>query len=134
MRVTGLLAALLIGVVALVVAAPSSDADSPDWMEPMVEAGRASLLEHLDLIEPGSPLVLAGTECREDGAVRLFYENRYLWVFHRRYYAEAAPGWESGSIGGGVLHVSDEDWLAGQAEIPCHDRATSSGPLVRGWD
>lgn len=133
MRTAVLLAALLIGAAALVATAPSEDAESPDWMEPMVEAGRASLLEHLDLIKPGSPLVLVSTQCREDGAVRVMYENRYLWVFHRGYYAEAPPGWVSGSMAGGVLHESD-DWLAGHAEVPCDDPAASTGPLVRGWN
>ena len=116
-------AALLIGFVAMVATAPSRDADAPDWMEPMVEAGRAGLLEHLDLINPGSPLVLVSAQCREDGAVRMIYENRYLWVVHRQYYAEAAPGWVSGSMGGGVSHES-EDWLAGQAEVTCDDPAS----------
>jgi hypothetical protein len=125
-RLAGLLgAALMVGFLVMVATAPSGDADSPDWMEPMVEAGRASLLEHLDLIEPGSPLVLVSVRCREDGAVRLTYENRYLWVVHRQYYAEAAPGWVSGSMGGGVIHES-EDWLAGQAEVTCVDPA---GPV-----
>jgi hypothetical protein len=125
-RLAGLLgAALMVGFLVMVATAPSGDADSPDWMEPMVEAGRASLLEHLDLIEPGSPQVLVSVRCREDGAVRLTYENRYLWVVHRQYYAEAAPGWVSGSMGGGVIHES-EDWLAGQAEVTCVDPA---GPV-----
>ena len=121
MRWIGLVGtALLIGFVAMVATAPSSDADSPDWMGPMVDAGRTSLLDNLDLIEPGSPLVLVAARCREDGAVRLIYENRWLWVVHRQYYAEAAPGWDSGSMGGGVLH-DPEDWLAGQAEVDCTD-------------
>lgn len=139
MRRLGLIGtALLIVVVAVVATAPSSDADSPDWMNPMVEAGRASLLDNLDLIKPGSPLVLVSAQCREDGAVRLIYENRYLWVVHRRYYAEAAPGRVLGSMGGGVLHGS-EDWLAGQAEVSCAESglAAPSGrvsPTVCGPD
>lgn len=117
-RAAGLLgAALLFGLVA-VATAPSRDADAPEWMEPMVDAGRSSLLEHLDLIEPGSPLVLVSAQCRDDGAVRLNYENRWLWLVHRQYYAEAAPGWVSGSMGGGVLHPPDE-WLAGHSEVSC---------------
>lgn len=130
MRRLGLIgAALLIGVVAVVAAAPSSDADSPDWLKPMVEAGRTSLLANLDLIEPGSPLVLVSAQCREDGAVRLIYENRWLWMVHRQYYAEAAPGWVSGSMGGGVLHAP-EDWLAGQAEVECTDVTAIALPHV----
>jgi hypothetical protein len=128
MRTAGLVgAALLIGLLAVVATAPSSDAETPDWMEPMVEAGRTSLLDNLDLIEPGSPLVLVSAQCREDGAVRLIYENRWLWVLHRQYYAEAAPGWVSGSMGGGVLH-GPEDWLAGQAELECADVTSVSLP------
>lgn len=118
MRTAALLGVVLLVLVVAVATAPSRDADSPDWMEPMVEAGRASLLEHLDLIMPGSPLVLVSAHCREDGAVRMIYENRYLWVVHRRYYAEAAGG--SGSMGGGVLH-EPEDWLVGQAEVSCDE-------------
>lgn len=128
MRRLGLIGAtFLIAVLAVVATAPSSDADSPDWMEPMVEAGRASLLENIDLIEPGSPLVLVSAHCREDGAVRLIYENRWLWVVHREYYAESAPGWVSGSMEGGVLH-GPEDWLAGQAEVECTDLTVVSLP------
>lgn len=118
-RLAGLLvAALMVGFLAMVASAPSRDADAPEWMEPMVDAGRSSLLEHLDLIEPGSPLVLVSTHCRDDGAVRLNYENRWLWLVHRQYYAEAEPGWGSGSMGGGVLHQPDE-WLAGHSEVSC---------------
>jgi hypothetical protein len=128
MRTAGLVgAALLIGLLAVVATAPSSDAETPDWMEPMVEAGRTSLLDNLDLIEPGSPLVLVSAQCREDGAVRLIYENRWLWVLHRQYYAETAPGWVSGSMGGGTLR-EPEDWLAGQAEAECADVAAVSLP------
>jgi hypothetical protein len=119
MRRLGLIgAAVLFVAVAVVATAPSSDAETPDWMRPMVEAGRTSLLDNLDLVEPGSPLVLVAAHCREDGAVRLIYENRWLWVVHRQYYAEAAPGWDSGSMGGGVLH-EPEGWLGGQAEVDC---------------
>lgn len=130
MRAAALLGVVLLVVVAAVATAPSSDADTPDWMEPMVEAGRASLLEHLDLIRPGSPLVLVSAYCREDGAVRMTYENRYLWVVHRQYYAEAAPGWASGSMGGGVLH-EPEDWLDGQAEVACDDPAGRTTGRIR---
>lgn len=119
MRRIGLVgASLMIGVLALVVTAPSTDATAPGWMEPMVDAGRSSLLEHLDLIEPGSPLVLVSAHCRDDGAVRLIYENRWLWVVHRQYYTEAAAGRTQGSMGGGVLHLPDE-WLAGHSEVGC---------------
>jgi hypothetical protein len=122
--VTGLLAA----VVALVATAPRTDADIPEWMQPMADAGRSSLLENLDLIEPGSPLILVSAQCRDDGAVRLLFENRWLWVVHRQYYAQAEPGWTSGSMGGGTLHPSD-DWLSDHAEVSCTDRpATSFGP------
>jgi hypothetical protein len=126
--VTGLLAA----VVALVASAPRRDAEIPEWMEPMVDAGRSSLLDHLDLIEPGSPLVLVSAQCRDDGAVRLLFENRWLWVVHRQYYAEAGPGWTSGSMGGGTLHSSD-DWLSDRTEVGCTDRPASSfGPHCAG--
>jgi hypothetical protein len=120
-------AAIMIGLLALVASAPSSDADSPEWMEPMVDAGRASLLEHLDLIDPGSPLILVSAHCRSDGAVRLIYENRWLWLVDRQYYAEAAPGWVSGSMGGGVLHASD-DWLTSHSEVSCANRPPTSLP------
>jgi hypothetical protein len=117
--VTGLLAA----ATASVATAPRTDAEIPEWMRPMVDAGRASLLDNLDLIEPGSPLVLVSASCRDDGAVRLLYENRWLWVVHRQYYALAEPGWTSGSMAGGTLHPSD-DWLSGHAEVSCRrDRA-----------
>lgn len=119
MRRAGLVGAVVvIGWLALVATAPSSDASAPEWMEPMVDAGRSSLLDNLDLIEPGSPLVLVSAHCRDDGAVRLIYANRWLWVVHRQYFADAAPGWTSGSMGGGVLHPPDE-WLAGHSEVSC---------------
>lgn len=128
MRAIGLVgAALLIGVLAVVATAPSSDVSAPDWMEPMVDAGRSSLLDNLDLIEPGSPLVLVSAHCRSDGAVRLIYENRWLWVVHREYFTEAPPGWTSGSMAGGILLASD-DWLTGHAEADCADRPPTSLP------
>lgn len=126
MRLAGLVGvALLVGLVAVVATAPSSDADSPDWMEPMVQGGRTSLLDNLDLIAPGSPLVLVSVQCRDDGAVRLTYENRWLWVVHRQYFTEARPGWTSEGMGGGVLHPPD-DWLAGHAEVSCVDLESTS--------
>lgn len=128
MRPIGLVgAALLIGVLAVVATAPSSDASAPEWLEPMVDAGRSSLLDNLDLIEPGSPLVLVSAHCRSDGAVRLIYENRWLWVVHRQYFTQAAPGWTSGSMGGGTLHLPD-DWLTGHSDS--FDVAVSQTELV----
>lgn len=119
-------AAVVIGLITLVATAPSTDAASPEWMEPMVVAGRSSLLEHLDLIDPGSPLVLVSAQCRDDGAVRLVYENRWLWVVHRQYFADATPGWISGSLGGGGLAHAPDDWLTGHAEVSCTDRPAPS--------
>jgi len=113
-------AAVVIGLLALVATAPSSDAATPEWMEPMVEAGRASLLENLDLIEPGSPLALVSAHCRDDGAVRLVYENRWLWVVHRQYFTDAPPAWTSGSMGGGALD-GPADWLTGKLLVACSD-------------
>jgi hypothetical protein len=62
--------ALVIGV-ASVVTSPSQDAASPEWLEPLIEDGRASLLDRLDLIEPGTPLAFTGARCRSDGTVVL---------------------------------------------------------------
>jgi hypothetical protein len=120
-------AALIFGFLALVATAPSSDASAPEWLEPMVDAGRSSLLDNLDLIEPGSPLILVSAHCRSDGAVRLIYENRWLWVVHRQYFTQAAPGWMSGTVGGGTLHRAD-DWLTGHSEVSCADRPPTSLP------
>ena len=130
MRRIGLVgAALLIGFLALVATAPSRDAESPDWMEPMVDAGRSSLLDNLDLIEPGSPLVLVSAHCRSDGAVRLIFENRWLWAVHRQYFTEAPPGWTSGSRGGGILRAA-EDWLAGHTDVTCADPSAGVAPTA----
>lgn len=126
-RIVG--AVLMVGFLTLVATAPSNDASAPRWMEPMVEAGRASLLDNLDLIEPGSPLVLVSAQCRDDGAVRLLFENRWLWLVHRQHFTDVPPGWTSGSMGGGTLRGPDE-WLRDHAAVECTDHPPTSLPQL----
>lgn len=121
-------AALIVGGAVAVLTAPSDDAASPDWVKPLVDDGRASLLDNIDLIEPGSRLVFTGARCRSDGTIALFYENRWLWVVHRDYYAQTSPPYRGrGGFSGGVLdgpiqddrELRDEVWLAEHRDVAC---------------
>jgi hypothetical protein len=127
--------ALLIGVVG-VMTRPSDDAASHDWLDPLIEDGRASLLAHLDLIEPGTPLAFTGARCRSDGTVVLFYANRFLWVIENAYYAQTSPpyrgpdGFSGGLVDGASppgSELSDEVWLAEHVEVSCEEPIIGEG-------
>ena len=120
-----------------VLAAETDDADAPDWLHPLIDDGRASLLEHLDLVEPGSPLRFTDARCRSDGTVALFYEARWLWVMKLRAYAQASPpyggssGFSGGFLQGSVeedLELRDAVWLAEHVQVSCDRPVIGTAP------
>lgn len=127
--------ALMIGAVT-VMTRPSADARAPDWLEPLIDDGRASLLDHLDLIKPGTPLAFTGARCRSDGTVVLYYSNRFLWVIENAYYAQTSPPYRGpDGFSGGFMdgpsppgsELSDEVWLAEHTEVGCEEPVVGDG-------
>jgi hypothetical protein len=107
-RLTLLTITVLITFIALLEIA-SGDAPAPGWMRPVVEDGRASLYQNIDVIGPGSPLIFTHARCRADGAMLLFYANRWLWVSPSYFVVDVPATWERQSeprsFGGGVLEA-----------------------------
>lgn len=120
------------GVIAAVVFVEFTgvDAPAPSWMRPVIADGRASLYEHIDMINPGSPLTFTHARCRADGAMLVFYTNRWFWVAPSYFVIDVQAGWERRSpprsFSGGVLDaavIEYGDDLAGffepHGEIAC---------------
>lgn len=111
-------AAVVVIAAGVAVLAPGPrDVDVPAHLRGAVADARASLLDHIDLIEPGSPLVLTDLRCRVDGGVLVTFTNRWLWVVERHYYVQSdGPPSGPGSFGGGVLNPTPdpdvERWIA----------------------
>lgn len=133
-RLTLLAFAALVVFIAIVEIA-GGDASAPEWMRPVVEDGRASLYQNLDMIDPGSPLIFTHARCRADGAMLLFYANRWLWVWPKYFVADVPATWERQSpprsFGGGVLEAMTieygqdlSEYFEGAGEVAC--------PPVRG--
>jgi hypothetical protein len=135
----GWLAVAAVGILVLAAAsvllAPApADIDVPERLETAVADGRASLLDHLDLVEPGTRPALTGFRCRDDGGVLLFFTNRWLWLVERDYYvASDGPPDGPGSFGGGVLDLAHdaevEVWSTDANRVDC---ATGGWPRCAG--
>ncbi len=128
-RLTLVALAVLVAFIAIVEIA-SGDARAPEWMRPLVEDGRASLHQNIDVIAPGSPLIFTHARCRADGAMLLFYANRWLWVWPSHFVVDVPATWEGQSqprsFGGGVLEAMTieygqdlSEYFEGAGEVAC---------------